>query len=114
MNIELAIYLWGILDKIRITLLTFGILTTLFFFISMLFTILDSHCKKETVEKWAKRNKVGLPISVIIIFVAILVPTSNNFAMMFVIPKVVESEAIQKDIPELWEAAVSSLKEKLK
>ena len=114
MNIELAIYLWGILDKIRITLLTFGILATLFFFTSMLVILLSSQCEKETVEKLTKCNKVGLPISVIIIFVAILVPTSNNFAMMFVIPKVVESEVIKKDIPELWEAAVSSLKEKLK
>jgi len=43
----------------------------------------------------------------------VVVPTSKEFAMIYVIPKVANSQVIQKDVPELYQMAVDALKEKL-
>ena len=43
-----------------------------------------------------------------------ITPTSDTIAMMVVIPQITQSSVVQKDIPELYRAAVEALKNQLK
>lgn len=43
----------------------------------------------------------------------LLTPSSDAIAMMIVIPKLVNSEVVQKDIPELYTIALNALKSEL-
>ncbi len=54
-----------------------------------------------------------IPFGLLFAGLAVFLPSSNTFAAMVVIPRITESEAIQKDLPELYKAAVEKLKEEL-
>jgi hypothetical protein len=43
-----------------------------------------------------------------------ITPSSSGFAAMVIVPKIIESEAIQKDLPDIYKSAVEKLKESLK
>jgi hypothetical protein len=45
---------------------------------------------------------------------AIATPSTKNYPVIKVLPKVVNSEAVQKDIPELYDLAINYLKKELK
>jgi len=47
------------------------------------------------------------------LFLRILIPSSDAIAMMIVVPKLVNSEIVQKDIPELYNIALSAFKKEL-
>lgn len=42
-----------------------------------------------------------------------LTPSSKNLALIYVLPRIADSKVIQKDLPELYDIAISSLKNKL-
>jgi hypothetical protein len=46
-------------------------------------------------------------------FLILIIPSSKDFAMVYVIPKVANSQMIQKDIPDIYNLAVSAFKAKL-
>ena len=48
-----------------------------------------------------------------VLLLRLAMPDSKTVAMMVVIPQIVESKVIQQDVPELYNAAVEALKEKL-
>lgn len=45
--------------------------------------------------------------------VALALPSSRTIALMYVLPRVADSEAIQRDVPELYRLAVDALKSEL-
>jgi len=45
--------------------------------------------------------------------VALVLPSSRTIALMYVLPRVADSEAIQRDVPELYRLAVDALKAEL-
>ena len=48
---------------------------------------------------------------VVLLPAATLMPTTKTLAAMYVLPRIAESEAIQKDLPEIWDLGVSALKQ---
>lgn len=57
--------------------------------------------------------KIALPSAIICAILSALVPDSKTVAAMVVIPAIAQSEAIQKDAPELYKMAIDRLKETL-
>ena len=53
-------------------------------------------------------------VCLFLIVLAIATPSTKNYPVIKVLPKVVNSEAVQKDIPELYDLAINYLKKELK
>lgn len=103
----LIIYLWQLADSLRTTLALISLLTGFAAFGVTLFW---------RVEEVAKAKK--FVILLWLLFSALLglhtvIPSSKTIAMMVVIPAITNSEAVQKDLPEIYDLAVKSLKESL-
>jgi hypothetical protein len=60
----------------------------------------------------AKAKRVFL-LFLVFALLRIATPSSNTVAMMVVIPKIAQSQVIQQDVPDLYNAAVSALKSKI-
>jgi hypothetical protein len=57
-----------------------------------------------------------LPCILIALFMGVLTaafPSSKTIAVMYAVPAIVNSTAVQKDLPELYKMGVDSLKEQL-
>lgn len=98
MNNTLLIYFWGQADLIRGLLLVAGALS----FFGMIVTA-------------DERPKNKLPFWLMIIFTTLggLFPSSNTIATMVILPEIVNSEVIQKDLPEIYKMAIEKLKAEL-
>jgi hypothetical protein len=59
-------------------------------------------------------NAHSPPLFAISLFLHCIIPSSKTIAMMVVIQKIAESRVIQQYLPELYESAISALKESLK
>jgi len=64
-----------------------------------------------TLLRWAKRLSV---LSAVSLPLAVLLPSTKTLAAMIIVPAIVNSDAIQKDVPEIYELAKDRLKEALK
>lgn len=108
------IYLWGIADQIRTTSI---ILMILLVFASFVFLLVWGFCMDEGDEEgatsWMKRvQKVGF-MAILSAILAAFLPSSKTIAVMVVLPAIVNSEPIQKDLPDLYRIAVDALKDQL-
>lgn len=106
------IYLFGVTDDI-IAACVFLIVTC---FIAFVFHTIP--CFTEDKQSyWDFYKKTArfayLPIIIIGLLGATFIPSSKTVAMMVVIPAIVNSEPIQKDLPELYKIGVEALKESL-
>jgi hypothetical protein len=116
---EWTIYLWTRLDGVVGTSITFSILCGI---ASIMITIgYYATAEEEYQEKEHKILGRFLPIVpmifVLSILLALFVPTSKEYAMMKVLPKLANSEIsqqIQKDMPEMYTLAKDALKEMIK
>ena len=109
------IYLWTRLDAIQmvfgITAIIIGVAVTI---VAIIFGI-QKMDGDEDAAKVAKRGLGKLVLWFIIVtFPALLIPTSKDFAMMYVIPRIAKSEPIKKDLPELYDMAIGELKNMIK
>lgn len=102
MSLELIIYLWGVLDDVRAALLIGAGVTVLALIIASL-----------AEEGWPKLGRSLIITAIALAVSAVMLPSSSTFAAMVVVPKIAQSEAIQKDLPELYSAAVEKLKKEL-
>jgi len=111
----LTIYLWQLADR-AISASGASVFVTLIIVAASGFMMLFGHCENEpkALRAGKKIAKIGIPFLIFFSAINTLVPSSNTIAMMVVIPKIAESKAIQQDLPEIYNAAVESLKEKLK
>jgi hypothetical protein len=115
---EWTIYLWTRLDGVVETSIAFSII---FAIASILITIgYYATAEEKYLEKEHKILGKFLPIVPMIfvasILLALFVPSSKEYAMIKVLPKLSNSEIsqqIQKDMPEMYTLAKDALKEML-
>lgn len=119
-----TIYLWGILDDVRIGCIYLSCAAAALAIAPIL--IVAGTAEKGYFEKWEdyeirrkkersilKLTKIFLPISLVILMIRTLIPSSNTFAAMVIIPEIVNSDVIKKDLPDLYKAAKDKLQESL-
>lgn len=112
------IYLWGIADNASASLRGLGI--GLLFASSLgsigvaLFSAAPSDILPETAVKcwiWIRRSLIA---GLIFLITSALMPSSKTIAVMVVAPAIINSEPIQKDLPEIYQLAKDALKSTLK
>jgi len=102
------IYIWGISDSIKEAAHFFSFASGI---VAVICTFIYLYCKYDKDEHGAKI----LPFKTVwVIFLASLFfnvawPSSKTIAVMVVAPAIVNSEPIQKDLPELYKAAKDAL-----
>jgi hypothetical protein len=129
------IYLWGIADQVRPII---GVTSTFLIIGSVTcFTVVcvlksdmaearqkslnydaERHTKKaddiqNALPEWQKRYKLLGICGGLLMAVATFLPSSKTIALMVVVPAVMNSEPIQKDLPELYQMAKEALKQTL-
>lgn len=108
--------MWGQLDKISGTLI--GITAVACMGILFCFMFISIECGGNWDDTSAQRvfgiGKKLAAVALLSGLLAAFIPSSNTVAMMVVIPKIANSEAIQRDLPDVYRAAVDALKEQLK
>ncbi len=115
MNSTLIIYLWGILDSVQHGFQIATIIPASIAGMGFLFCLIAADdMKAETRKRGLKAMYWMAGIAAFFGFLRMLTPSSTTFAAMVIIPEIIESKAIQKDLPELYDAAVNKLKEELK
>ena len=98
------IYLWGLLGKAEV-------LTTLVAVFSGFATAITAFVvEDERAKPWIPR---AASVFVVAILLAVFVPSKQTFAAMYVLPALAKSEAVQKDLPEVYGMAVDFVKKQL-
>jgi len=101
------IYLWGLLGKVEV-------LTTLVAVFSGFATAIAVFTafvvEDERAEPWIPR---AASVFVVAVLLAVFVPSKQTFAAMYVLPALAKSEAVQKDLPEVYGMAVDFVKKQL-
>lgn len=108
------IYLWGIADSLQATIYVLAVLSA----VASLIAFINRDCTfgsgaEEKKAALAKTCKKLVRLTALLWVFAPLIPSSGTIAAMVVIPAIVESEVIREDIPELYDAAMRTLKSKL-
>ena len=106
------VYLWTRLDSIQLLVsLPAGALVVGF----MVCAILLGMAVLEEEEAAIRKSKTGMKIcakwAVVPLILSSIIPTSKDFALIYVLPQIAQSEVIEKDVPELYNAAIKKLKE---
>lgn len=111
------IYLWTRLD---IIVILFGILSAVFLFVLSLLCMAYCGCDKNNDKDTIKFLKKIIPkfflSFIVFLCLAILLPMKKDAAMIYIIPKMAQSEtfnAISKETPEITKLALEALKETL-
>jgi hypothetical protein len=121
MSIAMTIYLWeliGNLNSLFVALMIFSACTLVFCGAGYISTYLDkAKDYKKTLSWLTKVNKICAIVFVISLTFTVIVPSKNTVAMMYVIPRVAESEIAQRlpgDANVLYEEGFDALKDLLK
>lgn len=102
------VYLWGTADGIIMAAVGVIFVSGMAAIFSWGFAITEDD---DDMRKIAKKVTIVFSIAMA---VAVFTPSSKTIAIMYIAPALVNSEAIQQDMPELWKAGVDALKSKLK
>ena len=102
------IYLWTRVDAFK-TVLEAIVFITLGLAIILLVIALDDN-SYSFVKKYAFRLVV---YGLITTGVNIIIPTKNDIAIMYVVPKIANSEVVSKDCPELAKLGIEVLKKQM-
>ena len=106
------IYLWTRLDVVNGFCITGFIISLIVFGISLaLFAEID-----ELEDWWKKIGKKTIFALCLFSMLLIVIPTKKDAAMIYVIPKIAQSEtfnALSKETPEITKLALEALKETL-
>ena len=109
-----VIYLWGIADDFNTAVIGISVAAFVLAAAALLFSVA---CKAESDEEGAAVAMLAFKKAFVMGFatltVSVLVPSSKTIAAMVVIPAIAQSDAIKRDLPEIYSAAVSKLKEEL-
>lgn len=105
---ELQVYLWLMLDNIKITIEIVGSAGTfVMFFVLLIGRAENSFSKKEI----ANLRKL-LVFFVLLLFTNMFIPTSKQYAVIKVLPKIANSELVKTDMPDMYNMAMSYLRNK--
>lgn len=100
------IYAWSQADAVRAALGIAGILIAGGGFLSIVTAWDFDHSPSRHVG-------IATVLGIVLGLVALALPSSRTIALMYVLPRVADSEAIQQDVPELYHLAVDALKAEL-
>lgn len=115
MNISpLTIYLWQLADRLTLVASAASFIAG-----ALLILCLLPGGNTEEERRYDRTNtkRIGAFMFSIWLFTSsiwVFLPSSNTIAMMAVIPQIAESKIVQKDLPDLYNAAVEALKSSLK
>jgi phage-related holin len=70
--------------------------------------------KIKNMKFYKKYAKICLTLFFICALIATLIPDTKTACMMYVIPKITQSEQFKKDVPEIYNLAIESLKNNFK
>lgn len=82
-----------------------------------IFLWIGSIASKEDGHEWRGLRLGAWGVTVLFIFSVLgvlFIPTSKEMAAIYAIPAISRSEAVQKDIPEIYDAGMEYIKAKLK
>ena len=109
-----VIYLWGIADDINAAALSIAVAG---FIIAGFLLIASFACEAESDKEQSAAAMRGfrkaLITGCVALTVTVLAPSSKTIAAMVVIPAIANSDAIKRDLPDIYNAAVNKLKEEL-
>lgn len=119
-----TIYLWGILDDVRIGCVYLICVAAVLAIAPILIvaamsgkgyleTEKDYQIRRSKGNSILKLTKIFLPVSLALLMIRTLIPSSNTFAAMVIVPEITNSDVIKKDLPDLYRAAMDKLKESL-
>jgi len=108
------IYLWTRLDSISNLFITISVLGGAFLAGCIAIYAIGVLDDEEYLRNGAKRAFAKFWFWVFLFtFITLLIPDSKDFAMIYVLPKVANSTIVQKDMPDIYNLAVSAFKKKL-
>ena len=107
-----GIYLWRMVDDVRDVA---GVASIMLLFLAA--CLFAASCDEflgidmVAARRWAKRC---VAVGVVCVATFLLVPRSSTVALMWVVPRIVNSEAVKRDLPELYDLAVEALRGELR
>lgn len=104
------VYLWTIVDHAREVMGVVSGFSAVGIFLVCLCSFLE---KGDPFELCKGFRKAACIIGATCLILYTLTPSSKNLALIYVLPRIADSKVIQKDLPELYDIAISSLKNKL-
>ena len=105
------VYLWTRVEAVHIVLLFIATASAVGYLFLKIFQIINEDLEDEgsasLLGKYARKCFV-----VMLIFTpfALACPSRNDFALIYVLPKIANSTVMQKDVPEVYDLAVKQLK----
>lgn len=102
------------LSKLDAVMTTAGIILTIYLIVMSImfcgvFFVEDDAAK----DFLANNTKKLIAIPAVCIFILLTVPSRNTAILMWVLPKLSQSQLIQKDFPEMYEKAMKILNEEI-
>lgn len=112
-------YLWAISSAISICLLWMGLICLIVSIIHICCNISDRNDRNRDEEEILPLKKIVSPgkkiiFAFIFFIMSSLIPNKEDIALIYVAPKIVNSEVIRKDFPEIFELGTKILRNKLK
>ena len=109
-----TIYLWTRLDTIQVLLCIGTVISGITWVVcSMVWIMATVDGFENDAKKVKPFTKKALLWFVAVVIPFSLIPDSKEFAMMYAIPKVIESKAIKQDLPDIYDMAIKQLKKKI-
>lgn len=105
-----ALYLFSVVSAIHALAVALVLPSGIIFGISLISLAADGIENNERAVKFAQVSR-GVLIPALL--VAVLLPNKEALAMIYIVPKLAESELIKKDVPEIYDLAVQVLKKNL-
>lgn len=112
---ELQVYLWLMLDNIKVTSTVMAAFIASFFSLTTIILYAGVHIEgKLEYKKPALIGTIISSVMILMLFCTCLIPTTKQYAAVKVLPKMVNSELVkdmQQDMPEMYQIAKEYLKE---
>ena len=109
---SIHIYLWQIADTAQF-MVSFLVIAGIILSVVLIIIKIALSNEPEEQARFTKYAPLTWKLTSFIFLVRLFIPSSEAIAVMVVVPKLVNSEVVQKDIPELYSIAIEALKSKL-
>lgn len=108
------IYIWQQADSFDVSLAILAFVCGVPGTVLLLFSILaEGDFEKTTLNVCRKIGFRAVATCAIAAALATFLPSSKTIALMYVLPEIANSKAVQQDVPELYDMAVKALKDQL-
>lgn len=110
------VYLWGIADSVRDGAILISMFAGIFAIVGAIAVPTmesDGDVDRGFLASMRKLRLVITTMFFVALPVAFLTPSSRTVAIMVIAPAIVNSSVIQKDVPELYEAAKKAMLDNL-